>query len=290
MTDDEAVAGLLQEGIDAQNRTTHAVRAFVRFFFIQLVAVTIASPLLYFGTNLDALGLVLIALVVLVVGIVWSSYAGWTELGLSDRFTVAREEARALRQAQVEAERGKSEDEREARKKVQDAARGESREARRKLLATRKFRWGVIAISLAGIGGAAAILVPVLIAEEKVTSERAELLADLSLEFSAVLAGLGEDRSEHSENYVLALDSCSKTIGLEASLESQYSIIGTTLRVRNFPRSAESSGEGLVTCVLRYLQGPEVARLTSNGSSGSDVYKTRITTAGLSNGALVEPR
>ena len=87
----------IQELIRAQNRTTHAVRAFVRFLFIQLSATTIAVILWNFseafidqeecfrnGSNCSGNGfLQFIAAVVLIGGMIWSSAAGWDELGKS---------------------------------------------------------------------------------------------------------------------------------------------------------------------------------------------------------------
>jgi hypothetical protein len=64
----------------AQNRTTHAVRAFVRFLFIQLTASTFAFFLWSFGTvQTQFLGIV-----VWIIGLVWSSNAGWGELEKSN--------------------------------------------------------------------------------------------------------------------------------------------------------------------------------------------------------------
>ena len=84
--------------IRAQNRTTHAVRAFVRFLFIQLTGVTCAVFLwnlsLAFidqqkcyasGSNCTGNAfLQFLAAVVLIGSIIWSSQAGWEELGKSN--------------------------------------------------------------------------------------------------------------------------------------------------------------------------------------------------------------
>lgn len=84
--------------IRAQNRTTHAVRAFVRFLFIQLTGVTCAVFLwnlsLAFidqqkcysnGSNCTGNAfLQFLAAVVLIGSIIWSSQAGWDELGKSN--------------------------------------------------------------------------------------------------------------------------------------------------------------------------------------------------------------
>jgi fatty acid desaturase len=90
----ESVEELLKQSIAASdrttaasNRTTRAVRAFVRFLFIQLVAITIAIFLNTVAT-LDyqnpIVALQLVAFVVWLVGLIWSSYAGWSELELSN--------------------------------------------------------------------------------------------------------------------------------------------------------------------------------------------------------------
>jgi hypothetical protein len=79
----------LEDVVRAQNRTTHAVRAFVRFLFIQLTSTTLGVflwNLSYFFTN-DYSGngfLQFIAVITILVGIFWSSNAGWSELSKSD--------------------------------------------------------------------------------------------------------------------------------------------------------------------------------------------------------------
>ena len=84
------------EQIAASNRTTRAVRAFVRFLFIQLVAATLALLILFAGdvfrdTSECTLGVCgpntmaqILAGLVWIVGIIWSSSAGWTELSQSE--------------------------------------------------------------------------------------------------------------------------------------------------------------------------------------------------------------
>ena len=87
----------IREMIRAQNRTTHAVRAFVRFLFIQLSATTAAIAIWnisnafinqedcrLYGDNCTGNGfLQFVAAVTLIGGIIWSSVAGWDELGKS---------------------------------------------------------------------------------------------------------------------------------------------------------------------------------------------------------------
>jgi hypothetical protein len=75
----------LDDLVRAQNRTTHAVRAFVRFLFIQLTGLTIV----YFLWNLfvESDGNPFIAFLVLAVWlgtVIWSSVAGWDELRKSN--------------------------------------------------------------------------------------------------------------------------------------------------------------------------------------------------------------
>lgn len=86
----------LDELIASTNRTTRAVRAFVRFLFIQLSAITLAVLVFNLGnlvqdTSECAFGIcppnpgfTAFAGLIWVVGVVWSSYAGWSELELSN--------------------------------------------------------------------------------------------------------------------------------------------------------------------------------------------------------------
>lgn len=98
MNNSDDITSLLRESIAASNRTTRAVRAFVRFLFIQLSFTTFAGALIYFGTsNVNVVqcatsgencepnvGLIVFGLLIWIVGVVWSSNAGWSELGMSD--------------------------------------------------------------------------------------------------------------------------------------------------------------------------------------------------------------
>lgn len=88
----------LDDLILAQNKTTHAVRAFVRFLFIQLTGITLAFFLwnlsLAFVNSNDCLqsgencsgnaGLQFLAVGVWIVTVVLSSKAGWEELKKSE--------------------------------------------------------------------------------------------------------------------------------------------------------------------------------------------------------------
>jgi hypothetical protein len=82
----------------AQNKTTHAVRAFVRFFFIQLSAATLAGfvwavsqstmdpyECAQFGENCRGNGaLEFAAAIIFIVGVFYSSQQGWKELRASE--------------------------------------------------------------------------------------------------------------------------------------------------------------------------------------------------------------
>jgi len=83
--DDELIA-LVRESIRASNRTTHAVRAFVRFLFIQLSATTLAGFIIGFTSTQPSPnnGLLFLAVVIWIVGVAWSSQAGWSELEKSN--------------------------------------------------------------------------------------------------------------------------------------------------------------------------------------------------------------
>jgi hypothetical protein len=97
MATDDNLSKLLKKGIEASNRTTHAIRALVRFIFIQLSFITAAffvwqieqqfpdpdrcSPLL--GCEPREFVLFLIAGLI-IAGVILSSRAGWYELSLSE--------------------------------------------------------------------------------------------------------------------------------------------------------------------------------------------------------------
>lgn len=92
------VINLQTQLIQSQNRTTHAVRAFVRFLFIQLAATTLAIAVWQLSNfNIDQYQcatsgercsgnsfLQLVAAGIWVVGVIWSSRAGWSELEESE--------------------------------------------------------------------------------------------------------------------------------------------------------------------------------------------------------------
>jgi hypothetical protein len=71
--------------IRAQNRTTHAVRAFVRFLFIQLTGVTLAVFLWNVSLAMEGnTSVEFLAGVVWLGAVIWSSAAGWDELNKSN--------------------------------------------------------------------------------------------------------------------------------------------------------------------------------------------------------------
>jgi hypothetical protein len=82
------IESLLEESIRASNRTTHAVRAFVRFLFIQLVAITGAGLVLAFANIVDPIEppaiLLLLSGAIWVGGVLYSSIEGWKEVAKSD--------------------------------------------------------------------------------------------------------------------------------------------------------------------------------------------------------------
>jgi len=87
----------IKDLIHAQNRTTHAIRAFVRFIFIQLTGITLAVFLwnlsaaftdpqkcLIDGSNCNGnTFLQFLAAAVWIVSVIWSSAVGWQELDKS---------------------------------------------------------------------------------------------------------------------------------------------------------------------------------------------------------------
>ena len=68
----------------AQDRTTHAIRALVRFLFIQLSAITLAIIVGAFANGFDSEGLFVVAGLIYIIGVFWSSNAGWSELEKSN--------------------------------------------------------------------------------------------------------------------------------------------------------------------------------------------------------------
>lgn len=95
MANDSNLESLLDESIKASNRTTHAVRAFVRFIFIQLSFITAAYFAWQIGLafpdedNCNPLGCQpygfwnFAVFILVTLGVILSSRAGWHELSLS---------------------------------------------------------------------------------------------------------------------------------------------------------------------------------------------------------------
>lgn len=102
------IESLLEESIRASNRTTHAVRAFVRFFFIQLVAITLAGFVFAFANIVDPVEppaiLLLIAGAIWVGGVIYSSVEGWKEVAKSDIPEDSEKESVGLEVPQAEVE------------------------------------------------------------------------------------------------------------------------------------------------------------------------------------------
>jgi hypothetical protein len=76
MTNNQEIAELLKQNVEASNRTTHAVRAIVRYAFLQISITTVTGILYAIGasTNLNSI-FVPAASAVWLVG---SIFAGWT--------------------------------------------------------------------------------------------------------------------------------------------------------------------------------------------------------------------
>ena len=78
---------LLAEILKSTSKTTHAVRAFVRFLFIQLSASTLAVLFLYWSQPFSYHPIQFLAvsgIIIYLIGAVWASIAGWSELSQSE--------------------------------------------------------------------------------------------------------------------------------------------------------------------------------------------------------------
>lgn len=96
MATEKDMSALLEESIKASNRTTHAVRAFVRFLFIQLSFITGAYFAWQVGLafadedSCNAFGcqpngfFYFLVFALVTTGVILSSRAGWHELSLSE--------------------------------------------------------------------------------------------------------------------------------------------------------------------------------------------------------------
>jgi hypothetical protein len=81
----DKLESLLEAQIRASNRTTRAVRALVRFIFIQLLGLTIGGLIITASFSSDQQGfLTALGSLVILVSVVVSSNVGWSELALSD--------------------------------------------------------------------------------------------------------------------------------------------------------------------------------------------------------------
>lgn len=94
----ERLVSLQKIQIESQQKTTHAIRAFVRFLFIQLSTTTIAVILwqlsnwnvdefrcLSTGENCSGNSLIqIMAAITWIIGVIWSSKVGWEELEKSE--------------------------------------------------------------------------------------------------------------------------------------------------------------------------------------------------------------
>jgi hypothetical protein len=83
----KSVEDLLAEIVKSTTKTKHAVRAFVRFLFIQLSASSLAAALIYWSNPFSFepnVFLLVAGILVYGVGVVMSSWVGWDELRKSD--------------------------------------------------------------------------------------------------------------------------------------------------------------------------------------------------------------
>jgi len=74
---------LLEESIRASNRTTHAVRAFVKIFLIQLSTATVVLAIYFLATISPSGSSTFLVSIAVITWLVWAISVGWTELGLS---------------------------------------------------------------------------------------------------------------------------------------------------------------------------------------------------------------
>ena len=90
----ETFEELLKEVIAASNRTTaasdrttRAIRAIVSFLFIQLTFTSIAVLMFWWGANIydstAGFSVIIIAFTIWLMGVIFSSMVGWSELNLS---------------------------------------------------------------------------------------------------------------------------------------------------------------------------------------------------------------
>lgn len=84
MSESKRLEDLLAETIAATNRTTHAVRAFVYFLFIQLGSAILGLLIIFFGQNNRTEFSQLVGSLIIISGLFASFYFGWKEFQLSE--------------------------------------------------------------------------------------------------------------------------------------------------------------------------------------------------------------
>jgi hypothetical protein len=87
MADNSKLEALLEQSIQAQNRTTHAVRALATYFLIQIAWGLVAGILLVFGAGPSLVGNYLfsvLGLLCLITGFFHAFFRAMSELQLSD--------------------------------------------------------------------------------------------------------------------------------------------------------------------------------------------------------------
>jgi hypothetical protein len=81
----EQLEKLIEAQIRATNRTTRAIRALVRFFFIQLLGLTLGGFLISSSIGLDRPeALLFFGWLVILAAVLLSSNVAWAELAMSD--------------------------------------------------------------------------------------------------------------------------------------------------------------------------------------------------------------
>lgn len=84
MSESKSLEELLMQTIAASNRTTHAVRAFVYFLFIQLGSAILGMLIIFFGQANGTEFSQTFGTLVILGGLLASFYFGWKEFQLSE--------------------------------------------------------------------------------------------------------------------------------------------------------------------------------------------------------------
>lgn len=84
LSESKRLEELLSQTIAASNRTTHAVRAFVYFLFIQLGSVVLGLLIIFFGQGNGTESSQIFGSLVIIGGLLASFYFGWKEFQLSE--------------------------------------------------------------------------------------------------------------------------------------------------------------------------------------------------------------